>query len=410
MKKKNFLVEEERKIPVMNQVDVLVAGGGPAGIAAAISAARLGADTLLVERYGYLGGMITGAHVVWVLGVGDGYRPKAQGIVEEIKKRLEPLQAVTRSSEYGDYAVEAEVFKWQAAEMIHEADGKILLHTLACQPILKNNRVHGVITESKSGRQAILASVVIDCTADGDMAYRAGCLCENQTHDVSLRVVIEGIQQEKVNSFAEKNPEKYQEIIRQATALNGGTMPNQIRHLKGIDITDAAALSRTEIQIRRECFSALYFLRENLPGWENARIKETGPQLGVRQSRRILGEYILRDEDLRASKHFSDTIVRLGCHLAANYALYNPKGLDFDIPYRCLVPRKIEGLLVAGRCISADYQAANTVRLIVPCLATGQAAGVAAAISVREKISLRELPVKEIQAVLRKQGVFLGDD
>ncbi|HPP12354.1 MAG TPA: FAD-dependent oxidoreductase, partial [bacterium] len=372
MEKKNYVLEPGRKIPVREKVDVLVAGGGPAGIAAAISAARLGVRTMLVERYGYLGGMITGSHVVWVLGVGDGYHPKARGIIQEIRQRLEPLEAVTPGNECGDYAVDAEVFKWQAAEMIEESGGQILLHTLACQPILQGNRVCGLYTESKSGRQAILASVVVDCTADADIAYRGGCPCDNQTHDVTLRIVLEGVDERKVKSFAAEEPRRYQEIIEKATSLNGGVLPNQTRYLKNIDVTDATSLSRTEIQVRKECFTALYFLRKNLPGWEKVRVRETGPQLGVRQSRRIHGEYRLTDEDLRTSRHFPDTVARLGVYLAANYVLYEPKGLDYDIPYRCLVPLEIDGLLVAGRCVSADYAAANSMRLIVPCLATGQ--------------------------------------
>ncbi|HOL66932.1 MAG TPA: FAD-dependent oxidoreductase, partial [bacterium] len=275
MEKKNYVLEPGRKIPVREKVDVLVAGGGPAGIAAAISAARLGVRTMLVERYGYLGGMITGSHVVWVLGVGDGYHPKARGIIQEIRQRLEPLEAVTPGNECGDYAVDAEVFKWQAAEMIEESGGQILLHTLACQPILQGNRVCGLYTESKSGRQAILASVVVDCTADADIAYRGGCPCDNQTHDVTLRIVLEGVDERKVKSFAAEEPRRYQEIIEKATSLNGGVLPNQTRYLKNIDVTDATSLSRTEIQVRKECFTALYFLRKNLPGWEKVRVRET---------------------------------------------------------------------------------------------------------------------------------------
>jgi len=407
-KNKNYVVEPERKISVFRKVDVLVAGGGPAGIAAAITSAREGARTLLVERYGYLGGMITGSYVVWILGVGDGYQTKAKGIVKDIKDRMESFQAVKSCTDCGDYVVDAEVFKWQAAEMIEEKGGEILLHTLACYPFREGNRVGGIFTESKSGRQAILADVVIDCTADADIAFRAGCHCDNQTHDVSLRVVVEGVDESKVKSFAEKEPALYQEIINQASSLNDGRPPNQTRYLKQVDITDAAALSQAEIKLRRGYFSSLYFLKKNLPGWEKARIRETAAQLGVRQSRRIGGRYVLTDEDLRKSQHFEDSIARLGAYLNNQYQLYPIKGLDYDIPYRCLIPENLEGILVAGRCVSADYAAANTMRLIAPCLATGQAAGVAAALAVRKKMLPSQVPFQEIQASLKKQGVFLG--
>ncbi|MCX7014835.1 MAG: FAD-dependent oxidoreductase, partial [Candidatus Sumerlaeota bacterium] len=154
----DFVEEPARRTPVIANVDVLVAGGGPGGIAAALAAAREGARTLLVERYGYLGGMITGAHVVAVLGCGDGNGPKIQGIPQEIRERFECLGAMTPIRD-DDYRVDAEVFKWQAVEMLSEAGAKVLLHSLACAPILENGQVAGAIFENKSGRQAVRARV-----------------------------------------------------------------------------------------------------------------------------------------------------------------------------------------------------------------------------------------------------------
>lgn len=401
-----YVIQAQRRIPVTERVDVLVAGGGPAGIAAGIAAAREGAKTLVVERFGYLGGMITGAHVVWVLGVGDGLRPKARGITQEIRARLEPLDAVRNPNLNGDYAVDAEVFKWQAAELLAEAGAAVLLHTLACEPIIEEGCVRGVFTESKSGRQALRAAVVIDCTADADLAFRAGCPCDNETHDVSLRVVVEGIDRAAVGAFAAAQPEVYRKVIAAAAGLNGGVMPDRGRYLKDVDITQAEALSRAESLLRRDAFRALLHLRANLPGWQRAAIRETSPQLGIRQSRRIRGAYTLTDADLRSSRHFDDGIARLGASLLV-YDLYDPCGLDYDIPYRCLVPEKGEGLLVAGRCISADYLAANSMRLIVPCFATGQAAGVAAALAAQQGIPPRAVDVGLVRAALLRQDVVL---
>jgi len=401
------VLEREHAVPLSATVDVLVAGGGPAGIAAALASAREGAKTLLIERYGYLGGMVTGAHVVWVLGVGDGYRPVARGTTQEIRERLEPLGAVRQPNKCGDYAVDPEVFKWQAAEMLAEAGADVLLHTLACDPIVEDGRVAGVFTESKNGRRAVRARVVVDCTADGDVAFRAGCGYDNETHDVSLGVRIDGIDRAKVDAFRKESPGRYEEVVAEAKRLNGGAMPDSSRRVKGVDVTDAAALTKIEVGLRRDCYRALYYLREHLPGWEEATVRLTLPQLGVRQSRRICCAYTLTDDDLRQSRQFDDGIARLGSFLLG-YKLYDPAGLRYDIPYRSLVPEGIDGLLVAGRSVSSDYLANNSVRLIVPCFATGQAAGVAAALAAKGGVQPRAVPVDGLRGNLVRQGAYLG--
>ena len=404
--------EPARQTPVADDVDVLVAGGGPAGIAAALTAARAGANVLLVERYGYLGGMITGAHVVAILGCGDGHTTKARGITLEIRERLEPLGAVRPKTECGDYAVDAEVFKWQALEMLLEAGVGIRLHTLVCEPLMvegeNRSQVVGVVSESKSGREAFRATVTIDATADADLAFRAGCACDNEPHEVTLVLALEGVDEQKANTFAQGSPAIYQEIVDHATRLNGGVMLGKGRLLKGIDVTDAGELTQAEIRLRRESFQALSYLKERLPGYEGARIAITHPPLGVRQSRRLRGQYALRNDDLKASRHFADGIARLGVYFPDWGPLYAQQGLDYDIPYRCLVPETVDGLLVAGRSVSSDYVACNTMRLIVPCFATGQAAGAAAAIAVQDGCAPREVSISRLRALLQEQDVALG--
>jgi ribulose 1,5-bisphosphate synthetase/thiazole synthase len=403
----DIIAEPARQTPVMEEVEVLVAGGGPTGIAAALAAAREGARTLLVERYGYLGGMITGAHVVAILGAGDGKVPKARGVTLEIRQRLEKFAAVTPLN-CGDYRVDAELFKWQVVEMLLESGVNLLFHTLVCEPILEAGAVAGAVTESKTGRQAIRAKVIIDATADADLAFRSGCACDNETHEVTLGIVIQGIDRDKVDAFANQSPDEYQAIVEQATRRNGGVMLGQSRLLKDIDISNAADLTRAEIQLRQECFNALMYLREHLPGYENARIALTRPQIGVRQGRRIRGEYILTDNDLKTSRHFDDGIARLGVYFPTwgpNYAI---EGLDYDVPYRCLVPATIDGLLVAGRCISCDYTTCNSLRLIVPCFATGQAAGCAAAIAAKNACTPRQISSQKLRTALLEQDVYLG--
>ncbi|MEN6479802.1 MAG: FAD-dependent oxidoreductase [Anaerolineales bacterium] len=411
--------EPARETPVLASVDVLVVGGGPAGIAAALAAAREGANTLLIERYGYLGGMITGAYVVYILGVGDGLRPVARGITEEIREHLaryggvQPMHAGSDEefdefAPSGDYVVDAELFKWQAAEMLTEAGVRLRLHTVACDPLLVDQRVVGAAIESKSGRQAILAQVVIDCSADADLAYRAGVPCVNETHEVTLGMSLEGVDRERVEVFRAAHPQAYDAAVSEARQLNGGVMPGSSRRLREIDIADAEALTQAEISLRHDAFVALQVLSAQVPGYENARIATTYPQLGVRQGRRICGEYTITDQDLRESRRFADGIARLGVYFPDWGPTYRLHGLAYDLPYRCLVPQDIDGLLVAGRCLSADYVACNTLRLIVPCLCSGQAAGVAAAIAVELGCAPRAVPADTLHQALSRQNVNLG--
>lgn len=404
----DYIQEPARRTPVADDVDVLVAGGGPAGIAAALSAARAGSRTLLVERYGYLGGMVTGAYVIWILGVGDGIAPKVRGVTQDIRERMEKLGAVHPLNDCGDYRVDAEMFKWQAVEMLQEAGVRIRLHTLACAPLLEDGRVAGVLAESKSGREAFRAAVTIDTTADADLAFRGGCVCENETHEITLGMNVVGIDEERLTEFRRRAPGEYESIVVEAAALNGGKLPGETRLVEGVDVTDADQLTEAEIRLRREGFQALVHLREHLPGYENAQVALTWPQLGVRLSRRIRGEYVLVDRDLSRSRHFEDGVGRLGIYFPDWGPNYQIEGLDYDVPYRCLVPELLDGLLVAGRCISCDAVAGNTMRLIVPCIVTGQAAGAAAALAVREACTPRDVPVAKLRAVLREQGVNLG--
>jgi hypothetical protein len=277
---------------------------------------------------------------------------------------------------------------------------------MVCDPILEDGAVRGAFLETKLGRVAVRAKITVDGTADADLAFRAGCPCDDETHDVTLGFKMAGVDHAKVEAFGKENPERAKAIFEDAKALNNGRLPGQGWYLKGVDVTDPVSLTEAENRFRRDCYAALFHLRENMPGYENARVAETLPQIGVRQSRRIQGGYTMTDEDMRASRHFDDGIARLGSHLLG-YALYAVPGLDYDIPYRCLIPNGVEGLIVSGRCISGDYLATNTLRLIVPCFATGQAAGAAAALAVKHGVEPRDVDTDELRALLREQGVPL---
>jgi hypothetical protein len=292
--------------------------------------------------------------------------------------------------------------------MVQEAGAQLLLHTQACMPIVQEGRVAGAFVESKGGRQAVLAAVTIDCTADADLSARAGCPCDNETHEVTLVTRVSGVDAEVVRAYAEREPAAYAAIMGEARRLNGDTAVGSPRLLKGVDVTDAAALTLAEIQLRREAFETLRFLQRRLPGYERSRVEVTYPQFGVRLSRRIHGEYRLIDDDLICSRHFEDGVARLGVYFPDWGPIYQRQGLDYDVPYRCLVPKGIDGLLVAGRCISCDPRTGNTMRLIVPCLATGQAAGAAASVAVELGTEVRQVPPATLRAALAQQDVYLG--
>jgi hypothetical protein len=250
--------------------------------------------------------------------------------------------------------------------------------------------------------------VVIDASADADLIHRAGGACDNQTHEITLGFEIEGIDRDRLDTFRRESPAEYEAISVEAAELNGGKLPGKNRLLQDVDVTDAEALTRAEIQLRRQGFEALTMLRERLPGYENARAALTWPQLGVRLSRRIHGEYVLVDRDLSSSRHFDDNIARLGVYFPDWGPTYQIKGLDYDIPYRTLVPQRLDGILASGRCISCDPVAGNTMRLLVPCLVTGQAAGAAAAIAVQECCQPRAISIDKLRDALLDQNVYLG--
>jgi len=406
------IVEEKRETIVAAEADVVVAGGGPAGLAAAVAAARNGVDVLLVERYGYLGGMATGGLVICLVET-DRY---GYGICKEVIERLSDLKAATLNKAGGETPIwvegaslggeeswnfDPEALKFVADELVTESGADVLLRSLIVKSIVKEKGIQGIILEGKSGRQAILGKVVVDATGDGDVAASSGAPLNLDRHPwgINLEFRIGNVDVETAMQWRKENPEFYGKLMKNlekdvgkiswGRTVNEGVVWGHGAHFYDVDGLNVQHLTRVEIESRKMIMASLKFFRNNLPGFKNAFLMDTASQTGVRETRRIIGEYTLTKEDALTGRRFDDTIV---------------KGL-FDIPYRCLVPKEIDGLLVAGRCISTTHEAQGVIRNIPPCLITGQAAGTAAALAAKKGVKPRKLDVHLLKEALTKQGI-----
>lgn len=439
------VVEPEREVPLMDEVDVLVVGGGPAGLGAAIAAARHGAEVLLTERYGYVGGMATGGLVLLIDRMGsDEGQQVVGGIAQDLIDRLASMDAViyppkeawgsddhqlaakwshlgamgpqSRRVRYSAIA-DPEYLKIVGARLLDEAGAKSLFHSWACSTVVSNGAVRGAIFESKSGRFAVLAKVTVDCTGDGDIFAHAGA--EFERHDLPLGLVFRlgGVDVDRADAFVDENPQEFDALVREL-ARSGGTRGgtgglNAIYYrtvrdsvvwcnntVPTADALSVEELTQAEKERRETALVTLKFLRQNMPGFEDAFLFDTAPQLGTRGSRILKGEHRLTRAEALKGREFADTIA-----VCAPATAGEP---PINVPYGCLMPEKVENLLVAGRCISADVVKVASLRLIPPCIATGQAAGTAAAMVVKEGVTPREIDRSELRTVLAEDGAFLG--
>ena len=428
--------EPARDLPVVRDVDVLVAGGGPAGVAAAIAAARGGAKTLLVEAAGMFGGM-------WTLGMqlhATCFHDKQQvivgGIPREIIRRLEAEGAAENPEEKvranpGCYWVgfDPEMMKCILDDMITGAGVEPLLHTICVGAVVEEQAVRGVIVESKSGRAVLRAKVVIDCTGDADIAFFAGAPTlkgreDGRCQPVTTTFVLGGVDRERMVQFRQADPGALKELEREARARGELTLPKSISYLGAptlwpgisyhnvtrvldVDCTRAEDLTRAEIEGRRQVREVVAFYRRYIPGFEDCRLLAIAPGIGLRESRRIVGEYTLTAEDVVEARKFPDAVARHHYYIDVHNPLGDgleggdtgrrcpPAGSHYEIPYRCLVPREVEQLLVAGRCISATRDALGSLRTTVCCAQLGEAAGAAAASAVRQGIPARKVKVSQ---------------
>ena len=417
------ILEPSREIPVIAEPDVVVVGGGPAGYVAAIAAARNGANTLLVERYGYLGGLATGCYVIYIDLMANKTQQVVFGIPQEVIDRSIMLGGVTWRKNNLNPSIDAEIHKYVASEMIEEAGAKIFYHTWAVNTIVEKKDVQGIIVESKAGRQAILAKVIIDATGDGDITAAAGCTYTLGELPITIMNRVGGVDIARAHRFMEEKPETYARLLNQLYNRKIVIPPNVTQKWRigtgwratpqdqviychwasfiGRGATNIEDLTYCELEGRKRIMQTLDFYRNNIPGFEHAFLLEICPQIGVRQSRLITGEYMLTIDDINFQQTFTDNI--------ATCPISNHSTKNYQIPYRCLTPHGIENLLVSGRCISTDPQAQVITREIGPCMAGGQAAGTAAALAIQKGITPSQFISEphELQEKLIEQGVNL---
>lgn len=440
--------------------DVAVLGGGPAGIAAALSSARSGARTILVERYGFLGGMSTAAMVYpWMTFHSAVGEHVIKGIAQEIVDRLMALGASpghlrdTIGFTHTLTPYHPEVYKVLAFEMLEEAGVEVLLHTsiIDVETDQEGERIERVQVYNKSGICYLQAKAFVDATGDGDVAYMAGAPWEqgNDTHNVqpmTMKFRMKGVDLQKVKQYMQENPSQFyhKSLIAELDHLpltgvmgfydkwNAADLPIQregvlffsgphedevlvnVSRVSGLDPTNIEDLTKAEIEGRKQVLQLESFFQQFIPGFEKAVVAAVGSQIGVRETRRIIGHYVLNGLDVLDARRFDDVIARSGYPID----IHNPEGKGvtanfireggaYDIPYRSIVPLKIGNLLLAGRCISTTHEAQATTRLTPSCMAIGQAAGIAAALAVKHHCNAMDVPVTELQKRLIEGNAVL---
>ncbi|MFM9282002.1 FAD-dependent oxidoreductase [Paenibacillus jiagnxiensis] len=434
-------------IPVAREVDVLVIGGGASGIAAAIAAAKGGAQTMLVEQRGFLGGMGTVSLVPAFCPFTDKRKPIIRGLGLHLMERMKQACDPEYREEYRELLdwvpIDPEVLKRVYDDAILESGVTPLYHTFVYDVVLSEDRrtVEGVVVVNKTGRSFIPCRYIIDCSGDGDIAALAGVPFQKggeagELQPGSMCYLLANVDRPKFNRFLEESGDTGQLHKTVEQAIADGALPEgrksisglawisdylvgvNFGHVFGVDGTLAEDLTRGAIEGRRMAKRQLQFFRRYVPGFERAHMVASGEQLGIRETRRIEGDYILTVDDFLAARSFPDDIARnayyIDIHLANSKSemTFNhlPPGVSHGVPYRILLPVGIDNLWVAGRCVSSDRAVQGSLRVMPNCFSMGQAAGTAAALALRDGAGSRGISVTELQQRLLEQDVWLGED
>jgi hypothetical protein len=442
------ILEPSKDIPVLAEADVIVVGGGPAGIGASLASARNGAKTILIEKFGALGGMQTQS-LSSSFSLLD---PEIQGgIITDVVNRLrsgggilKDAAARTRNSAFTTTAIDCENYKFLLDHMMAEAGVNLLYHSTGVGAVKENKTLKGVFIECIQGRFAVLGKVIIDSTGNADIVWKSGTPCMDDGHGrgpgkgrhmgLGCRFYISGADIGKFIKFKKENPAEWKglyggkTLVQKAKAegryhgyretliinsdkpgiamVEGFNSPLPMGH-HGWMIEDVTA---GEIDLRKQIWSAFDLIKKNIPGFENASVEKTAAIPILRDTHRILGEYVLSEQDIYEGRAFDDSIA------VSNMGpdIYGPEGehvyevvRPHDIPYRCLVSKETDNLLAAGSTISADFYAFAADRYCAPSMCTGQAAGTAAALSAKQNVTPRKLDVKRLQDTLRRQGAYV---
>jgi hypothetical protein len=437
--------EARRDTPVYGEFEVVVVGGGPAGIAAAVAAGRAGRSTLLIERYGFLGGAGTAAGLSTFCGlhanVHGEHRRVIRGVCDDVIERLERRKALREPHLSVQKRIQAQAYdisayKIVADELVLEAKAKLMFHAFAVGAVKSaDDAIEAIIVETKSGRRAVRGRMFIDCSGDGDLAAWAGAPYEvgdgkgNMLYP-STMYRISGVDPAKAGEAWDRIPRLMEEaersgrrfprrkpIVRpQPNPIEWRANLTQIRNPDGTAVSgiDADQLTYGEIEGRRQCWDTFEFIRGSAPGFERAYIVEIAPQIGIRETRRVRGEYMLSEDDVLDCADFADAIGVNGwpveAHVAGDVQFVFPRqkrGFN-QLPYRMIVPQKIDNLFVAGRCASMTHGGQSAARVSGPCFVMGQAAGTAAALALQANVAPRRLEVGRLQQALERDGAYLG--
>lgn len=429
--------EPAGKVPVVAESDLVVVGGGPAGIAAAVAGARNGLSVTLLERYAYLGGLASGGMVLVLDDMCDGPEVTVRGLCSELIDRMTKMGLCVTPPEsdwisdqrkfeqwarWGVYnfhshqkpqpvcyasAFDPDGFKRASNDMVAETGINLRMHSWFSRTIVEDGTVKGVVCESKSGRQAIMGKVVVDATGDLDVAASAGAAYSQGSFIVTTVFRLGGIDTEEAERFEYGEPEAFAVLDREAKRIMGGSwerwwlktpLPGVVwcncPHMAGLDGIKVEDLTRADFKGRERIAELVEFVRAKMPGFRNAFVVDVAPQVGVRQSRLLEGEYVLTKEDVSQRRHFPDSVAR---------------GRDYYYPYRTLLPKGLSQILVAGRHYSSTPAAQRISREIPPCMAMGEATGVAAALALQAGVTVDRVDVAKLQATLRAQGADPGD-